>query len=112
MAVMWNIWKVRNAILFKGAFCSIPDLMWDIKLTAWKWSFIEDNSDSNYNFTNFFRRRYIVCPHFSWFGFSPDLFFPRVSFVSMVRVPLVLFSLIYLAYKKKKDIKKLVDEGV
>ncbi|XP_058784238.1 uncharacterized protein LOC131659006 [Vicia villosa] len=36
-AVVWEIWKLRNKIIFNGGICNINDLSWNIKLSGWKW---------------------------------------------------------------------------
>lgn len=97
-ALVWNIWKIRNAILYEGAFCLIPDLIWDIKLRVWKWSFIGIILIPTVVFSTFVRRLWFVCFRFSWFGFSSSsIFYQGCLIVSRVWVPLLLSLLIYLA---------------
>lgn len=40
LAVVWNIWRMRNYILFNDKLCNLEDLINNIKLVAWFWQSI------------------------------------------------------------------------
>lgn len=75
MTVVWSLWKIKNDILFNDALCIFWDLLWEIKLSAWKWFLEGENSHSNCNFFEFWRIIWLVCVSFSWSGFSLPSFF-------------------------------------
>ncbi|XP_058764257.1 uncharacterized protein LOC131637673 [Vicia villosa] len=54
-AVVWEIWKLRNNIIFNGGICNINDLSWNIKLSAWKWLSIGKIANTKCNFYEFSR---------------------------------------------------------
>ncbi|XP_058733190.1 uncharacterized protein LOC131604790 [Vicia villosa] len=55
MAVCWSLWISTNIILFEEGICDINDIVWNIKLQAWKWSFIGDITYTKYNFYEFYK---------------------------------------------------------
>ncbi|XP_058774314.1 uncharacterized protein LOC131648585 [Vicia villosa] len=53
MATCWNIWLVRNGIVFRNDTWNINDIVWNTKILAWKWLVIGKISFTNCNFYNF-----------------------------------------------------------
>ncbi|XP_058757293.1 uncharacterized protein LOC131630531 [Vicia villosa] len=53
LAVWWTVWRARNEIVFNDEKISVSDLIWDIKILAWKWSFIRNISYTKCNFYEF-----------------------------------------------------------
>lgn len=47
------IYDLRNDILFNNEACIVSDLVWNIKVLAWKWSFIGEITHSKCNFYEF-----------------------------------------------------------
>ncbi|XP_058741002.1 uncharacterized protein LOC131613339 [Vicia villosa] len=53
MAICWNMWLVRNGIVFRNDSWNINDIVWSSKILAWRWIVIGKISLTNCNFDNF-----------------------------------------------------------
>ncbi|XP_058756725.1 uncharacterized protein LOC131629936 [Vicia villosa] len=53
MATTWSIWLTRNGMCFRNDGWNVDNTVWNVKLLAWKWSFLGENSNSNYSFYEF-----------------------------------------------------------
>ncbi|XP_058762683.1 uncharacterized protein LOC131636057 [Vicia villosa] len=53
MATCWNIWMVRNGIVFRNDKWNVDDIVWNAKITAWKWLAIGKISLPKCDFYNF-----------------------------------------------------------
>ncbi|XP_058786284.1 uncharacterized protein LOC131660936 [Vicia villosa] len=50
LAVVWNIWKMRNAIIFNGCSFNFDDCYSAIVLASWKWFRLVNSSSTSCNF--------------------------------------------------------------
>lgn len=41
-AICWNLWLLRNGVIFRNEECNVLDIVWKITFMIWKWSFTGD----------------------------------------------------------------------
>ncbi|XP_058734049.1 uncharacterized protein LOC131605745 [Vicia villosa] len=52
-ATTWCLWLVRNGVCFRKEAWSVNNVVWNIKLLAWRWSFCGKITQPNYSFYEF-----------------------------------------------------------
>ncbi|XP_058726139.1 uncharacterized protein LOC131597459 [Vicia villosa] len=53
LATSWAIWLDRNGVCFRNESWNVNDIVWNIKLLAWRWTFCGNITRSNFSFYEF-----------------------------------------------------------
>ncbi|XP_058783344.1 uncharacterized protein LOC131658025 [Vicia villosa] len=53
LACVWTFWTLRNGVRFRKDKWSVNDIVWSIKLLAWKWMFCGNITHPNFSFYEF-----------------------------------------------------------